>query len=640
MKNNGFQAENIDSKTLEILNDLHKKSKKDILTMTTLAKSGHPGGAMSSIQLFLAIYYFASIEKKNLASQERDKVVVSHGHTSAGVYSALGRLGFFDIDEAISTFRLAGSKFEGHIERELESIDWSTGNLGQGLSAGCGFALASKLHAVDNNIFVVMGDGEQQKGQIGEARRFAVKHGLNNITVLIDYNKLQLTGSLEDIMPQDIGKNFESDGWHVETIDGHDFQEIYRGIKRSIELKDKPVCLICKTVMGKGFKAIEDDFNYHGAPVSEKMLEDAISEIGLENDLERYKELRARFTPSGTPHPADPPFAKVNLGNAVVYSPETLTDNRSAYGKVLAELGEANEKAEKAIAAVLDCDLSSSVKTAGFEKASPKSFFQGGIQEHNTATIAGALSVSGIITFFSGFGVFGVDETYNQERLNDINHSHVKLVTTHVGTDVGEDGKTHQCIDYLGLMKNLFNFKIVVPADPNQTDRLVRWMIGESGNIFMAMGRSKQKIITNNDGKPFFGSDYKFEYGKADIIRNGSDAAIITMGVMTGRALEAYEILKKEGISVMLINMGSPTVPDVDAVRKAAATGAIVTYEDHSCRSGLGASVLEVIAENQMCSKVHRMGINKYSASGSAKELFAFNGLDTEDLVKQIKSML
>jgi len=639
MKNSGFTAECIDNETLEILNGIYKNTKRDILTMTTLAKSGHPGGALSSVQIFLVLYYFGLVANEN-NSNDRDRIVISHGHTSAGAYSVLGRLGYFDIDEAISTFRLPGSMFEGHIERDIPGIDWSTGNLGQGLSAGCGFALAARLHKTNKNVFVVMGDGEQQKGQISEARRFAAKYKLNNLVALIDYNKLQLTGSLDDIMPQDIVANYESDGWNVVTIDGHDFNEIYKALGKSLSESEKPTCIICKTIMGKGLPAIEDDYNYHGAPISDAMYEEASSVMGFSNEMERYKELREKFVPAEKHMPDDPKLPKAVLGNPITYGPDKLTDNRSAYGTVLKELAEASVACDNPIASVFDCDLASSVKTAGFAAVSPDTFFQAGIQEHNTATMAGALSTTGIITFFSGFGVFGVDETYNQERLNDINYTNIKLVTTHVGVDVGEDGKTHQCIDYVALMRNLFHFKIMVPADPNQTDRIVRWMINEPGNAYMALGRSKIPAVTDSQGEPFFGGDYCFEYGKADIVREGTDAAVIAMGTVLEKAVEASDKLKKEGISLMVINMSCPGQPDTAAIAKAVSTGNIVTYEDHSYKSGLGTAVLEVMAENQMCAKVVRMGFRNYSASGSAKLLFSFNNMDVDDVVENVKKML
>jgi len=143
------------------------------------------------------------LPKKRL-KENRDRVVISHGHTAPGIYSVLGRLEFFNIDNAIAYFRKAGGIFEGHIEPEVPGIEWATGNLGQGLSAGAGFALAGKQKGLDYNVYVCMGDGEQQKGQLTEARRFAKKYGLSNITALVDYNQLQISGSVHDVMPQNI----------------------------------------------------------------------------------------------------------------------------------------------------------------------------------------------------------------------------------------------------------------------------------------------------------------------------------------------------------------------------------------------------------------------------------------------------
>lgn len=150
--------------------------------------------------------------------------------------------------------------------------------------------------------------------------------------------------------------------------------------------------------------------------------------------------------------------------------------------------------------AVFDCDLAGSVKTNSFAKVRPECFIQGGIMEHNAAVAAGALSKEGIQTYFSDFGVFGVDETYNQHRLSDINRTNLKVVTTHVGLDVGEDGKTHQCIDYLGCMRNLYHFHTIIPADPNQTDRVIRYISGKYGNYLVPMGRSKLDLLRHPDG--------------------------------------------------------------------------------------------------------------------------------------------
>ncbi len=164
-----------------------------------------------------------------------------------------------------------------------------------------------------------------------------------------------------------------------------------------------------------------------------------------------------------------------------------------------------------------------------FHKLSEKAYFESGIQEHHTATMAGAASKEGFASFFSTFGTFGVTEVFNQLRLNDINHTNLKLVCTHLGLDVGEDGQTHQCIDYIGLLQNLFGFSIFMPADPNQTDRIVRYAAGRPGNFFVGMGRSKIPPIPDESGEPAFAGAYRFVPGKADR-REGKDGQILSHG--------------------------------------------------------------------------------------------------------------
>ena len=226
-----------------------------------------------------------------LPGKTRDRIVVSHGHTSPGVYSALARLGHLPVDEVIAFFRKAKSPFEGHVVKGIPFIDWSTGNLGQGLSAGCGFAMASKIKKEDSHVYVLMGDGEQQKGQIGEARRFANKFGLSNITAIIDYNKLQISGGIEKVMPQNIIENFLSDDWEVIEINGHDYNEIYAALKTARNAVN-PVCIVANTVMGNGISFMENKEKYHGSPLNAAEYKDAMDILGLDDKLDFYKEKR------------------------------------------------------------------------------------------------------------------------------------------------------------------------------------------------------------------------------------------------------------------------------------------------------------------------------------------------------------
>jgi len=246
MSKKRFDAEKLDQGSIEKLTELSRLARGDILKMTTLAASGHPGGSMSSIDFYLVLYSYANVHPQSPSDPDRDRIVISHGHTSPGVYAALGRIGFFPIEAAIATFRKAGSPFEGHVEKGVPGVEWNTGNLGQGLSAGCGFALGSKILKKGFHVFVTMGCGEQQKGQISEARRFAIKYGLDNLTVIIDYNLRQISGVTPEIMPQNISKNFESDGWQVLEVNGHQFQEIYSTFRKATHSKH-PTVIIAHT---------------------------------------------------------------------------------------------------------------------------------------------------------------------------------------------------------------------------------------------------------------------------------------------------------------------------------------------------------------------------------------------------------
>jgi transketolase len=276
------------------------------------------------------------------------------------------------------------------------------------------------------------------------------------------------------------------------------------------------------------------------------------------------------------------------------------------------------------------------VKTAGFAKQFSGHFFQGGIQEHNTATIAGAISTLGLLSFFADFGVFGVDETYNQHRLNDINETNLKLICTHNGLDVGEDGKTHQCIDYVGAMQNLFGYKVIVPADPNQTDRVIRYAAKTHGNFLVAMGRSPIPTLLTEEGTSLFGSPYEFRYGHADLIRNGKDAAIVTTGGMVYRAVQAWQKLREKGIEVRVINISCLSDLDVEAILKATETGIIITYEDHHVQTGLGSLIANLLAGHGLGIRFRKLGITQYGSSGKPDDLYRMQGLDAESLVQTV----
>jgi len=635
-----FAAPQLSTSELAFLQERARCARGDVLLMTTLATCGHPGGSMSSIEMYTLLWSCANVDPAQPRMFARDRIVISHGHTSPGVYAVLGRCGFYPIEEAVAHCRQTGSIFAGHVEQCVPGVDWDTGNLGQGLSAAVGFALAREQHGLDYRVFCVMGDGEQQKGQISEARRTAVKFGLRDLVAFIDLNLLQINGDTAAVMPQNIVANWAADGWSVIETDGHDLQALYKATRRALA-DNVPTVIVARTVMGKGVSFMENDARWHGAALPDDKCRAALQELGLPDTLEAMRAKRAQplIMRMADYQPARPALV-LDVGTPRTYGPDEKTDCRSAWGAALTDIATRNQNSPDATPiVVLDCDLKPSVKTGDFAKLMPQRFLQCGIQEHNTATIAGAMSICGLQTFFADFGVFGVDETYNQHRLSVLNHAAPKIVCTHCGLDVGEDGKTHQCVDYVGVFRNLLGMQLIVPADPNQTDRATRYLAQCAAPALMVMGRSKLPTVRALDGTPFFGGAYEFRYGAADLLRPGSDAAIIVMGTLCNNAVQAADALKAEGLSVQVVHVATPLAIDDEAVRAAAATGAIVTVEDHVVTSGLGASVADSLVRQRLQCKFRTLGVDRYASSGAPAELYRDYGLDPSGIAAVVKSL-
>ena len=632
----------LDEEQKRALKQMWLRCMRRIILSTTLAGSGHPGGSMSSLHLLLMLYGTMSHDPRDLCGQDRDRLVVSMGHISPGVYSVLCEFGYLDEDNLCMEYRRTGSAFCGHIESCVPGVEWNSGVLGQGLSVGTGMALGLKLRGMKNRVFVLMGDGEQQKGQISEARRFAAKYGLNNMACLIDRNYLQICGSTNAVMPQDVAADYAAAHWNVVYIkDGHDCEEVFQALRsvHRYEAGDPrfPTALIARTVMGKGVSFMENKAKYHGSALNEEEAAKALEELGLDNPIPELKEKRRACSVSQKHFSMPCIYPEIKSGEPRTYGPGTMTDNRSAYGTALEDLAALNNAGTLPRIIGFSCDLEGSVKMGGFHKVSGNAFFESGIQEHHAATASGAISREGFATFFSTFGMFGVTEVFSQMRLNDINNTSLKLVCTHLGLDVGEDGQTHQCIDYIGLLQNLFRFSVFVPADPNQTDRIIRYVAGVPGNFFVGMGRSKLPPILDESGLPAFAGDYRFCPARADWLRHGSQAAILAFGPMAHEAVKAAEELtKKHGISTAALNFASIKPLDVEAIAEAAKTGLIVTAEDHHIDTGLGSLVAAVVAENSLPCVLVRLGVKKYGSSGKPEELYRAEGIDSEGIIKAV----
>ena len=272
-------------KNVEELKSLAKIVRKDIISMLTESRSGHPGGSLSAADILTTLYFGEmNIDPKNPMDENRDRFVLSKGHAAPVLYSVLARRGYFPVEE-LNTLRKINSRLQGHPSMKcLPGVDMSTGSLGQGISVSVGMALAGKIDKKDYRVYTLLGDGELEEGQVWEAAMSAAHYKLDNLTAFVDFNGLQIDGDITKVMnPSPIDKKFEAFGWNVLVIDGHDIEAIQDAIEKGRNFKGKPTVIVCKTVKGKGVSFMENQAGWHGTAPSKEQCEQALSEIGGNN---------------------------------------------------------------------------------------------------------------------------------------------------------------------------------------------------------------------------------------------------------------------------------------------------------------------------------------------------------------------
>ena len=245
------------------------------------AKSGHPGGSLSIADVMTYLYFSEmNVDPKNPKWEGRDRLVLSKGHTAPALYAALALKGFFPFEE-LKMLRKPGSMLQGHPSMKLTpGVDMSTGSLGQGISVACGMALGAKLKGKDFKVYVPLGDGEIEEGQVWEAAMFAGNRKLDNLVAIVDYNNLQIDGSLDEVnSPYPIKEKFEAFNWNVIEICGHCFDQIEEAFAKADECKGKPTCIVAKTVKGKGVSFMEDKCDWHGSAPNAEQYEQAMAEL-------------------------------------------------------------------------------------------------------------------------------------------------------------------------------------------------------------------------------------------------------------------------------------------------------------------------------------------------------------------------
>ena len=270
----------MDAKTQKQLEQIACKVRIGIIEGVHAAKAGHPGGSLSIAEILTYLYFKEmNIDPKNPKDPQRDRFVLSKGHAAPALYATLAQRGYFSPDELI-TLRQIGSRLQGHPDmKHIPGVDMSTGSLGQGISAAVGMALSSKHFGDNYNVYTILGDGEIEEGQVWEAAMFASNKGLSNLTAFIDLNNLQIDGTIDEVnSAKPVDKKFEAFGWHVITINGHDYDAIEAALAEA-KTVDKPVAIIAETIKGKGVSYMENAVNWHGAAPNDELYAVAMEEL-------------------------------------------------------------------------------------------------------------------------------------------------------------------------------------------------------------------------------------------------------------------------------------------------------------------------------------------------------------------------
>src|SRR5689334_1865454 len=567
------------------------------------AGSGHSGGTLSIMDVTAALYLrCADHDPKNPEWKMRDRIVWSGGHKAPALYIGLAFSGYFD-KEDVMTLRKLGSPFQGHPHRlKLPGVEASTGSLGQGLSIAVGVALAQKMDGIPAKTFCIMGDGEQQEGQIWEAAMEAAHYKLDNLIAILDENKLQIDGPVADVMNIDpIDEKYRGFGWNVLRINGHDMEQIVEtleGIKQNPA--GRPTLLICYTVKGKGVSFMQNVAGWHGRAPNREELDKALKELDLEGKVPVDRLLASardyQVTVEKNLQDKMPQFSSDYWWNSSQMMKVEMRPTRAGFGEALRAAGDDPR------VCCLGLDISGSITINEFYAKNPerkKRWLSMGIAEQSATSVAAGLAREGKLPVFGTYATFAAARNLDQVRVSICYGSFfVMIVGAHGGVSVGPDGATHQALADCSAMMSLPNMTVVVPSDAVETRKATSSvLLDHVGPKYIRFAREATPIVT--------AEDTPFVVGKANVLRlrresgmmidafehvlageyvsEDEDLTIIACGPMVPEAMRAAWILKNEfGYDTRVINMHTlKPLDEAAVVRAAAETGVIVTAEEH-----------------------------------------------------------
>ena len=612
----------------ELLSTLQNKAAQlriNSVRATSEAGSGHPSSCASAADIVAALFFSVMrYDPKNPKARNSDRFILSKGHAAPLLYAAWAEAGLFPTSDLLK-LRTLTSDLEGHPTPRLPFVDMATGSLGQGLSVGVGIALNAKfVDKLDHRTYVLMGDGESVEGSVWEAAEVGRQHGLDNLCAIVDINRL---GQSDPTMLQHDMDAYRSRwagfGWHAIVVNGHDLSALLKAFDEAARTKGRPTVLLAKTFKGKGISFMEDRADWHGKPLKKG-----------EETQKAIDELTKQLNPNGAVVQIQKPSASVaspvTIGT-IPPSPYNIGDSvatREAFGAALEALGSVNP-----LIVALDADVKNSTYTDKFGKKFPNRFFENFIAEQNMVGAAAGLAACGKIPFAATFACF-FSRAYDFIRMAAISGSNIKLVGTHVGVSIGEDGPSQMGLEDIAMMAVQPNVTVLYPSDGNSTYRLLEAAAQHKGMVYVRAGRPKTPVL--------YGPEERFRIGGSKIIRESTSdvLTIVAAGVTLFEALKAHDQLKAAGIAVRVIDLYSIAPIDrTTLVESGRATQRrILTVEDHYAHGGLGDAVLSAVSTEGIA--VHKLAVREIPHSGKPEELVDHYGIGVRSIVEAAKQII
>ncbi|GGS03535.1 transketolase [Streptomyces humidus] len=607
--------------TAELI-ELGQQLRVDSVRASAAAGSGHPTSSMSAADLMavlLANHLRYDFDRP--AHPGNDRFVLSKGHASPLLYSAYKAAGAVD-DEELLSFRRLGSRLEGHpTPRRLPWVETATGSLGQGLPVGVGIALSGKrLEHTGYRVWVLCGDSELAEGSVWEAAEHAGHEHLDNLTAIVDVNRLGQRGPTRH--GHDLNawaRRFQAFGWHTVEIDGHDVDAVDRAYGEAVSTKGQPTVILARTLKGRGVESVQDREGLHGKPLPD--ADAAIEELGGVRDLRvRVHEPADARTLHSVPT-GRPDLPRWDKGE------EAAT--RDAYGKALAALGDAREDV-----VALDGEVSDSTRAEVFAKAHPERFFECYIAEQQLVAAAVGLAARGWVPYASTFAAF-LTRAHDFVRMAAVSGAGINLVGSHAGTAIGQDGPSQMGLEDLAMFRAVHGSTVLYPCDPNQTAALVAAMADLDGVRYLRTSRGAAPAL--------YGPDEEFPVGGSKVLRSsGRDrVTIVAAGVTVHEALKAADALAGEGVAVRVIDLYSVKPVDRDTLRRAAEeTGCLLSVEDHHEQGGLGDAVLDAFLDGRPAPRLARLAVRTMPGSAGPDEQLHAAGIDAESIAASARLLV